>query len=142
MLAVGLGIGAAVSHTPVASADSSTDWLSSIDSLLGGTVPALSSSTPDLAISFDGYSLVSEGTATATTTSGDYDLAIAYGDGATANATGGTGDYALADGTDAYANAAGALARTLTTPSTSATTPTPRPASSAPPTARTPATPT
>ena len=70
MLAVGLGIGAAVAHTPVASADSFTDWLSSIDSLLGGAVPALSSSAPDLAISFDGYSLVSEGTATATTSLG------------------------------------------------------------------------
>ena len=36
VLAVGLGIGAAWAHTPVASADSSSDWSSTIDSLLSG----------------------------------------------------------------------------------------------------------
>ena len=37
LLAAGLGIGAALASTPgVASGDSSTDWLSSIDQLLGG----------------------------------------------------------------------------------------------------------
>lgn len=36
LLAIGLGIGAALAATPVASADSMTDWLSSIDQLLGG----------------------------------------------------------------------------------------------------------
>ena len=41
---------------------------------------------------------MSDGTATAETTSGDYGLAIAYGAGASATATDGTGDYALADG--------------------------------------------
>jgi hypothetical protein len=102
-LAVGLGIGAAWAHTPVASADS-TDWLSSIDSLLGGAVPAISSpSGLDLAISFDGTSLFQSGDATATSGTGDF--AIAYGADSTANAEGGTGDYALADGTNALANA-------------------------------------
>jgi hypothetical protein len=110
MLAVGLGIGVAVAHSPVASADSSTDWLSSIDSLLGGAVPALSTTTSDLnlAISFDGYSLVSDGSASATTVSGEYGLAIAYGDGAYAYADNGTGNFALADGTNAGAYAGGA----------------------------------
>ena len=42
LLAVGLGIGAALASTPGdASGDSSTDWLSSMDQLLGGlSVPA------------------------------------------------------------------------------------------------------
>jgi hypothetical protein len=107
MLAVGLGIGAAVAHSPAASADSSTDWLSSIDSLLsGGGLSALTDpSTLNLAISFNGQSLVSDGNATATTESGEYGLAIAYGSGADASAEGGTGDYALADGTYALAKA-------------------------------------
>jgi hypothetical protein len=126
MLAVGLGLGAAVAQAPVAPADSSTDWLSSVDTLLGGALPAPATSGLDLAISFDGYSLVSDGSANAYTTSGDYDLAIAYGansqaeavDGvgdtaiangnyAEASAYDGTGDYALADGSRAYADAGG-----------------------------------
>jgi hypothetical protein len=109
LLVVGVGIGAAVAQTPVASADSSTDWLSSIDSLAGGALPAPSSGL-DLAISFDGYSLLHEGSAVADTGlagNGNYDFAIAYGDGAIANAYGGIGDYALADGTNAFANAGG-----------------------------------
>src|SRR5580693_4921613 len=59
VLTVGLGIGAAWAHTPVASADTSTDLLSSIDSLLGGGgLSALSDpSGLNLAISFDGQSL-------------------------------------------------------------------------------------
>jgi hypothetical protein len=107
MLAVGLGVGAAIASTPgTASADTSTDWLSSIDTLLsGGALPAASSTPSDLnlAISFDGQSLVSDGSATAH--SGTGDLAIAYGADASATAEGGTGDYALADGTYALANA-------------------------------------
>jgi hypothetical protein len=102
MLAVGLGVGAAMAHSPVASADSSSDWLSSIDSVLGGGALPAPSSGLDLAISFDGYSLVQEGTATAYTTSGDYGLAIADGDGAYADADG-TSDSAFADGSNAYA---------------------------------------
>jgi hypothetical protein len=100
-LAVGLGIGAALAASPgIASADTSTDWLSAIDGLVsGGALPASGEpSGLDLAISFDGYSLVSDGTASAATTSGDYGLAIAYGNNASATATDGTGDYALADG--------------------------------------------
>ncbi len=107
MLAVGLGVGAAWAHTPVASADSS-DWLSSIDSLLSGAAPALTTTTPtDLQISFNGTDLfpTAGNEATATTVAGEYGLAIAFGDGASATAEGGTGDYALADGTNALANA-------------------------------------
>ena len=125
MLAVGLGIGAAWAHTPVAAADSSSDWLSSIDGLLSGALPAADPSGLNLAISFDGMSLVQDGNATATTASGEYGLAIAYGDGAAPTAEGGTGNYALADGTNAEAAAAGPPARPATTstaPSTSATT--------------------
>jgi hypothetical protein len=106
ILAVGLGIGAAWAQTPVASADSSTDWLSSIDSLLSGASPA--PATPlDLDISFDGYTIYSGGgSAEAITTTGDYSLAIAYGADAYA-ATGGTGDVAVADGSGALAWAVG-----------------------------------
>jgi hypothetical protein len=128
MLAVGLGVGAAMAHSPVASADSSTDWLSSIDTLLGGGALPAPASGLDLAISFDGYSLFQAGNAFAYTFTGDYSLAIADGDGSVANAagtggdsafadgtdaaayaTGGTGDYAVADGTNALASAGGLL---------------------------------
>jgi hypothetical protein len=105
MLAVGLGIGAAVAHSPVASADSSTDWLSSIDSLVsGGALPA-DPSELNLSISFDGYQLVNDGSAFAGTVSGEYGLAIAYGANSEAIAEGGTGNFALADGTQAGAYA-------------------------------------
>jgi len=105
LLAVGLGIGAALSATPgVASADPSTDWLSSIDGLLGGAVPAAPSSL-DIAISFDGFSLFQEGSATAATKTGEFALAIASGAGSDANATGGIFDSAIAlDGGGALAN--------------------------------------
>jgi hypothetical protein len=107
VLAVGLGIGAAVAHSPVAAADTSSDWLSSIDTLLsGGAVEAPSTSTLNLAISFNGTSLISDGSAVADSgTAGNYDLAIAYGPDSYALAEGGTGDYALADGSDANAEA-------------------------------------
>jgi hypothetical protein len=114
LLAVGVGIGAAVATTPVASADVSTDWLSSIDTLLGGALPAPSSGL-DLAISFDGYSLFSEGSAVANTGAagnGNFDFAIAYGDGASATATGGNFDSASADGINALAEAGGAAGST------------------------------
>jgi hypothetical protein len=106
VLAVGLGIGAAWAHTPIASADSSTDWLSSIDSLLSGASPA--PATPiDLVISFDGYTIYDGlGSAEAVTTTGDYSLAIAYGADAYA-AAGGTGGMAVADGSGALAWAVG-----------------------------------
>jgi hypothetical protein len=109
VLAVGLGLGAGMAHSPgLASADSSSDWASSVDGLLSGAVPA-PSSVPGLAISFDGYSLFQEGNAAAITDPGQYGLAIAVGDDAVAEATGGTGDYALADGTGAQAVAGGQI---------------------------------
>jgi hypothetical protein len=104
-LAVGLGIGAAWAHTPVASADASNDWLSSIDGLLSGASPA---ATPlDFQISFNGTDLFPTlgNEATATTVAGQFGLAIASGNGASATAEGGIGDYALASGTDALAKA-------------------------------------
>ena len=83
MLAVGLGIGAAVASTPgVARAD-------------------------DFQISIDGMDLFSTVGNTASAYSDSGDIAIAYGDGAIASAVGGTGDFALADGSDAYAGAGG-----------------------------------
>jgi hypothetical protein len=112
VLAVGLGIAAGWAQTPVASADSSSDWLSTIDSLLSGASPA--PATPiDLFISFDGYTIFDGGgSASAVTNSGEYGLAIAYGDDAYAQAGGGTGDYALADGTNALAAAGGDIGDT------------------------------
>src|SRR5277367_3734150 len=107
-LAVGLGLGAAWAHTPVASADSSTDlfsWLAGPDlgDLSAAALPA--APTLDLAISFDGFSLFHEGTATAATTTGEFALAIASGAGSDANATGGIFDSAIAlDGGGALAN--------------------------------------
>jgi len=106
VLAVGLGIGAAWAQTPVASADSSGDWLSTIDSLLSGASPA--PATPiDLFISFDGYTIYDGGgSAGGGTLPGDYGLSIAYGDGANAYAEG-TGGLAVADGGGAFAVSAG-----------------------------------
>ena len=104
-LAVGLGIGAAWAHTPVASADSSGDVASTVDSLLSGASPA--ADPMDFQISFNGTDLFPTvgNEATATTVAGQFGLAIAFGDGASATAQGGIGDYALADGTDALAKA-------------------------------------
>jgi len=83
ILAVGLGIGAAVASTPgVARAD-------------------------DFQISIDGMDLFSTVGNTATAYSGTGDIAIAYGDGAYAWAEGGTGDVAMASGSDADAVAGG-----------------------------------
>ncbi len=106
MLAVGLGVGAAWAHMPVASADTSSDWLSAVDSLLSGASPAPAAVT-DFQISFNGTDLFPTlgNEATATTIAGQFGLAIAFGDGANAYAEGGFGDYALADGTDALAKA-------------------------------------
>jgi hypothetical protein len=108
ILAAGVGIGAAVASMPgIASADSSTDWLSSIDSLLGGAFPAATSSGLNLSISENGVTLFQEGTAHAYSGSGDY--AIADGAGSTATAYG-TDTYADVDGTDSSAVAGGATA--------------------------------
>jgi hypothetical protein len=99
IVAVGLGIGAALASTPgIAAADSSTDWLSSIDTLLaGGPLAAADTSAMNLAISIDGITLFQEGTAHAYS-GPDGDFAIADG----------TGDYAYAEGTDSSATAGGA----------------------------------
>ena len=108
VLAVGLGIGAAWAQTPLASADHpATRRRRSI--VLSVGLPA--APTPiDIDISFDGYTVYDGGgSAVAFTTSGQYGLAIASGDGAHAYAQGGFGDYALASGTDANAEA-GSLA--------------------------------
>jgi hypothetical protein len=103
-LAVGLGIGMAVAAIPgVAVADSSADWLG--DLFADAALPAPVDPGLNLAISIDGYSLLSDGTASADSGSGD--VAIAFGDGAYASAEGGTGDFALADGTDALAQSGG-----------------------------------
>jgi hypothetical protein len=98
ILAAGLGIGAAVASTPgTASADSS-DWLSSIDTLLSGfSFPAADTSGLNMAISFDGISLQS-GTAEAYS-GANGDIAIATGAGSTAYAYG-TNNYADVLGTD------------------------------------------
>ncbi len=108
MLAVGLGIGGAVAATPeIASADSTFDWLSTVDSFLSGSALSAADTTPalNLAISFDGMTIFQEGTAEAYTGSGG-NIAIANGAGAMAYAFG-TGNYASVDGTDSTAVAGG-----------------------------------
>jgi hypothetical protein len=115
ILAVGLGIGAALAAMPgSASADSTTDLLTSIDGLLGGAaVPAADPfSGLNLAISMDGATLFQVGTAAAYS-GADGDIAIANGPGAAAYAYG-TNDYAAVDGTNSTAwsggfNPAGAV---------------------------------
>jgi hypothetical protein len=105
-LALGFGIGAAVSAMPwVAFADPSVDPLSSID--LGALAVPDAASTPtlNLAISFDGMTLFQEGTASATSGAGDF--AIADGDGSYADAEGGMANFAGADGDASYAQAIG-----------------------------------
>jgi hypothetical protein len=108
VLAVGLGIGLAAAAMPGnAWADSSTDWLSSIDTLLGA-VPAASSSGGNEAISIDGVTLLQEGSAHAYSGSNG-DIAMATGAGDTAYAYGtdnyadvlGTNDTGIAGGTSA-----------------------------------------
>jgi hypothetical protein len=103
--AAGFACGAALAFTPFASADTSTAWWSSIDSLLAGASPAETVPAVNMAISFDGISLMQEGNATATTLPGQFGLAIASGDHATAYAAGGFGDSALASGTYSLAEA-------------------------------------
>ncbi len=103
MLAIGLGIGGAVAATPgIASADSSFDWLSTVDSFLtGGAFPAATTPELNLAISFDGMSLFQDGTAHAYS-GANGDIAIANGAGSTAYAFG-TNNYASVDGTGSTA---------------------------------------
>ena len=104
--AAGFATGAALTFAPLASADTSSNWLSSIDALLGG-LSSPAASTLDYQVSFDGYDLLpTQGNeATAETIAGQFGLAIASGDGAKAIAEGGLGDNALASGTNALAEA-------------------------------------
>ncbi len=100
-IAVGLGIGSAMAAMPwMASADVigqlTPDIGSAIDVL---PFAAAAGSTPDFAISYDGMSLLQEGTASATTVTGNFGLAIAYGDGSRAFDNGMYGD-SYANGTD------------------------------------------
>jgi hypothetical protein len=116
-LAIGLGIGAALAATPgVASADPVSPLdanvaAASVDGVTGtlGTAAADPAAPldPDIAISFSGITLLQEGTATAT--SGTGDLAIAIGAGSEADATGGILDSAFADGTSTEAAAGGGI---------------------------------
>jgi hypothetical protein len=111
ILAVGIGIGGAVAATPgIAAADSSFDWLSTVDGLLGGGALSAADSTPELnlAISFDGMSLFQDGSAQAFTGTGG-NIAIANGAGATAYAFG-TSNYASVDGDGSTAVAGGTSA--------------------------------
>jgi hypothetical protein len=106
LLAVGLGIGAAVAATSgIASADSTDIDPAAFDpsALIADPVPAIPGL--DLAISIGGIPLFQSGTAYAE--SGTDDIAIAYGNdaGAISGYTNnpGTGDYAFADGDDSFA---------------------------------------
>jgi hypothetical protein len=105
ILGVGLGVGAALATMPgIASAAPTPD--PNIFNLIDA--PSLFPAAPttlNIDISVDGFTLVHDGTATAT--SGNGDVAIAFGNDATATATGGFGNYASATGTDATATATG-----------------------------------
>ena len=107
VLAVGLGIGAAVASTPgAASADPSTD-ASWIDQLLGGlSVPAPDPAQAlDIQASILGIDLFPTAGNTATATADSGDIAIAIGNGAHATAASGIGDFAFADGANSIADA-------------------------------------
>jgi hypothetical protein len=106
LLAVGLGLAAALATPGVASADPSTDPYSLTDELLGGlSVPAQTTSALDMQVSIDGTDLFPTAGNTATATSGTGDIAIAIGNGADASASEGSGDFAFADGANSIAEA-------------------------------------
>src|SRR5271168_1253723 len=86
-LALGLGIGAALAALAGNAAAAS---------LGSAAADPFSASDLNVAISIDGMTLVQDGSATAT--SGTGDLAIAFGADSQAIATGGTLDSAFADG--------------------------------------------
>jgi hypothetical protein len=107
LLAVGLGVGAAFASMPaIASADTSSDWLSAVDSFLSTAVPA-AGTTPalNMAISMDGLTLFQSGDAYAAS-GANGDIAIANGAGASAYAFG-TDNYASVDGIDSSVVAGG-----------------------------------
>jgi hypothetical protein len=104
LLGVGLGVGAALASIPgIAAADPSPDpnVVGAVDA--ASLFPALDPSSLNIDISVDGFTLLHEGTASAT--SGTGDIAIAFGADSSASATGGFGDVASAYGTDASATA-------------------------------------
>jgi hypothetical protein len=108
LLAVGLGIGAALASAPaVASGDSSTDWLSSIDQLLGGlSVPAADPAQAlDMQVSIGGTLLFPYLDNTAIAMASPGNIAIAIGDNSFASAQNGAFDFAFADGTNSFAEA-------------------------------------
>jgi hypothetical protein len=108
LLAVGLGIGAALGSTPgVASGDSSNAWWSSIDPLLGGlSVPAADAAQAvDMQVSIDGTVLFPYVDNTAFAFSGPGSIAIAIGDNSYASAQNGMFDFAFANGTNSFAEA-------------------------------------
>jgi hypothetical protein len=108
LLAVGLGIGTALASTPgVASGDSSTDWLSSIDQLLGGLPAAATdpAAALDMQISIGGTLLFPYQDNTAIAMAGPGDIAIAMGDNSYASAQNGAFDFAFANGTNSFAEA-------------------------------------
>jgi hypothetical protein len=107
LLAVGLGIGAALATPGLASADPSTDPYLWIDQLLGGlSVPA--QTTPsDIQISISGINLfpITADSPIADSEFGDIAIAIGNGPGgAIAMATGGIFDVAFADGANSSAD--------------------------------------
>jgi hypothetical protein len=107
IIGVGLSVGGALAAMPgVASADPTTDpnILSVIDpsALVQDVFPA-ADPAPNIAISIDGLTLLQDGTASATSGTGDF--AIAIGNDASATAIGGVGNMASAYGTDATATA-------------------------------------
>jgi hypothetical protein len=98
LLGLGLSVGAALASIPgIAVAEPSPDpnIVNTIDVPALFAAPAADPSL-NIAISVDGFPLLQDGTASATSGTGDF--AIAVGDGATATATGGVGDFASADG--------------------------------------------
>jgi hypothetical protein len=119
----GLGIGATLALGPgIAAADPAPDpnIYGAIDpSLVQDALPA-ADPTSNIAISIDGFTLLHEGTATATSGSGDF--AIAVGNDSSATATGGVGDYASSSGADATAFAGDGNFNTATADSVFSTT--------------------
>jgi hypothetical protein len=116
LLAVGLGIGAALAAAPgVASADSSTDpfsWIGGMD--LGDlSVPA---QALDIQVNISGIDLFPTADNTATATASLGNIAIAIGNGAEAQAgpPGGIFDLAFADGTNSAAFAGFGILDTAT----------------------------
>jgi hypothetical protein len=106
LLAVGLGLGAALGSTPgVASGDSSTDWLSSIDQSLGGLPVPAADTVQDMQISIGGTLLFPYVDNTAFAFASPGDIAIAIGDNSYASAQNGMFDFAFADGTNSFAEA-------------------------------------